>query len=226
MIYPRKNSNFSINKENNSICPLDNFEYIVTHDKSSQTESIIFPTEKEASSYPILNEKRKRKRETKGRKFSPDNIRGKIFTNFNKKLLKWLRFSKEKDDNIKIISFHFKKNKEVIKSFMNKKLKELFVQNKEPNDLNELKNELLKQKLETKYEDLYKFFINENNNVNKDKKFLENFYFLEDYLKQLGKTESKEYISKTKEVATRYKEWENKKTHLFKKKNLHLNFLK
>ena len=54
--------------------------------------------------------------------------------------------------------FHFiKNNKEDIISFMNKKLKELFVQNKETDNLNELKSELLKQKIETKYEDVKNF---------------------------------------------------------------------
>ena len=98
---------------------------------------------------------------------------------------------------------------------MNKQLKELFLL--DINDINQIDNELLKQKLELKYEDVYKNFISGSYTINLDEELYENFQFLDDFLRNMMNTEEEEYINKVKKIALRYDDWKNKKIHLFKK---------
>ena len=199
---------------------VNNFQYIMTCENSTQTNSNLLDVQWEDGQSNQLKRKRRRKSQKQRRKFSPDDIRSKIFVKFNKKLCEWLKHSIKKEDNIKIISFRFVNNKTGIKLLMNEKLKELFVPERAKYLLNGLKNEILIKKLDYKYEDAYNLFLIGKNNLNKDKIFFEKFYFLEDYLEELKETETNEYISKVKTIAIKYKEWLNKKIHLFSKKSL------
>ena len=151
----------------------------------------------------------------KTRKDSPDLIRDKIFKFFNKMLYEWILSTKTSKDDIEIIRYSFKNNKKFIVESMKKYLKELFVKENQISAVNKIKNELLKNKLERKYEDIYKIFISEQNaNIGN---FYDNFKFLKDFLKDMEeKNEKKEYIDKVKDIALRYEEWKGKKIHFSK----------
>ena len=151
----------------------------------------------------------------KTRKDSPDLIRDKIFKFFNKMLYEWILSTKTSKDDIEIIRYSFKNNKKFIVESMKKYLKELFVKENQISAVNKINNELLKNKLERKYEDLYKIFISEQNaNIGN---FYDNFKFLKDFLKDMEeKNEKKEYIDKVKDIALRYEEWKGKKIHFSK----------
>ena len=130
----------------------------------------------------------------------------------------WISSTKNLNSDIEIIQYSLEKNnKQCIAQQMNKLLKELFVSQDNINNIEQIDNKLLKDKLNLKYEKAYKYFISGPNEIKGKEELFENFSFLEDYLKNLEKKESKEYISKVKEVATRYDEWKDKKVHLFKK---------
>ena len=151
----------------------------------------------------------------KTRKDSPDLIRDKIFKFFNKMLYEWILSTKTSKDDIEIIRYSFKNNKKFIVESMKKYLKELFVKENQISAVNKINNELLKNKLERKYEDIYKIFISEQNiNIGN---FYDNFKFLKDFLKDMEeKNEKKEYIDKVKDIALRYEEWKGKKIHFSK----------
>lgn len=151
------------------------------------------------------------------RKVSPDLIRDKIFNHFNKVLYIWLT-ANIKNDKPEVIQFTFQQNnKTKISETMEKQLKEIFFDPEEINSLNITDNEFLKEILELKYEDVYRIFINEPKNSEEHNiKFLNHFSYLSDFLKEMEGKECQEYISRVREVATRYKEWIKNKIHLFK----------
>ena len=130
-------------------------------------------------------------------------------------LYDWISKTKTSSDNIEIVRYNFKNNKKFILESMNKYLKELFVKEKQIAEVNNIKNDLLKNKLERKYEELYKIFIKDEN-INMGN-FYDNFKFLKDFLKEMeAKNEKKEYIEKVKDIALRYEEWKDKKIHFSK----------
>ena len=202
--------NISSNKLNNTttdltIIKIENFEVHFKENNSTQTES--------SPLSDMIDEIPSKK---KTRKYSPDLIRDKIFKNFNKILYNWIYSSKNENDNINIIQYNLEKNnKKCISQAMNKQLKELFLL--DINDINHIDNELLKQKLELKYEDVYKNFISESCKININEELYKNFQFLDDFLRNMMNTEEEEYINKLKKIALRYDDWKNKKIHLFKK---------
>ena len=204
--FPSISSNSKLDNKTTFLVKIqtDNFEIKDKENISTQTNSNLLEENDE------INGKKKR------RKYLPDLIRDKIFKNFNKMLFNWINSSKNKNDNINIIQYSLKKNnKENISQAMNKLLKELFVL--DINDINQIDNELLKQKLELKYEDVYKIFISDHSTININEELFKNFSFLNDFLRNLEKTEKEDYINKVKEIALRYDDWKNKKIHLFKK---------
>ena len=211
------NSNSFINNINNidDLCEekKTNDFYITNNkkDKSTQTEPNALYFEEE--DIPIIINELKNKQ----RKNSPDLIRDKIFKFFNKKLFHWILESKTDNDKIDIISYQFEKNnKQCILKAMNKYLKELFISKNQIEEVQNIKNELLKYKLEFKYEDIYKIFICDRKEVKPEKyleHFLDKFEFLGDFLKSLEVKETKEYINKTKDIALNYEKWKNKKMH-------------
>ena len=248
MIYIGK-ENFSLNKEsfykmninisiqNNSNSLINNINNKIEHsyeenkandffikknkkDESTQTEPNALYIKEE--DIPITTNEVK---ENKKRKFSPDLIRDKIFKHFNKMLFNWISKTKNDDDNIDIISYQFEKNnKQCILESMNKSLKELFISENQIEELQNINNELLISKLKFKYEEIYKIFISEPEQINPENyvdNFLDNFQVLRDFLETLKGKETKEYISKVKDIALNYEKWKNKKMHFSKQlKNL------
>ena len=216
--FSKMNINISIH---NNINNIDDFYeekktndlYITNNkkDQSTQTEPNALYIEEEDIPN-IINELK-----NKPRKYSPDLIRDKLFKYFNKMLFKWIGISKTDNDNIDIISYQFEKNnKQCILNSMNKYLKELFISKNQIEEIQNIKNELLKFKLEFRYEDIYKIFICEPKEVKPENyldNFLDKFAFLEDFLKSLEVKETKEYIKKTKDIALNYEKWKNKKMH-------------
>ena len=204
-VRPKDNTNINnnINNKTEKTNDCENKRYI---DKSTQTSFKELYKEEEEEDEPKSK-----------RKISPDLIRDKIFNYFNKMLYIWLI---TKNNNIEINQFSFEKNnKKIISETLNKTLKDLFISKSHVNDLDNTTNKILKDKVKLKYEDAYKMFISEVDKNEKDKKneFYENFSFLEDFLKQMEDRENDKYISRVREVATRYHEWIDKKIHLFKK---------
>ena len=171
-------------------------------DTSIQTESSAL-FEKEEN-FPIKTI------EIKTRKYSSDLIRDKLFKYFNNILFYWLMKSKTNNSDVNIKKFQFEKNnKKCISEAMNKKLKDLFVSE---NEINKIDNGVLRQKLEFKYEYIYKLFISETRNSTESDDLLENFKFLDDFLKELElKKEKLDYILKVKNVALSYDIWKDKK---------------
>ena len=171
-------------------------------DASIQTESnALF---KKEENFPIKTI------EIKSRKYSPDLIRDKLFKYFNNILFYWLMKSKTNNSDIKIKKFQFEKNnKKYISEAMNKNLKDLFISE---NEINKIDSGVLRQKLEFKYENIYKLFISETINPTESNHLLENFKFLDDFLKELElKKEKLDYILKVKNVALSYDIWKDKK---------------
>lgn len=217
-IHQNTNDNF---KNDNDFCIVKTnkitIENILLKDECTQTEPSELYTkenkeEKNVKEVQIILETKKK------RKDSPDDIRPKIFNYFNKMIYFWISSTKNLNSDIEIIQYSLEKNnKQCIAQQMNKLLKELFVSQDNINNIEQIDNKLLKDKLNLKYEKAYKYFISGPNEIKGKEELFENFSFLEDYLKNLEKKESKEYISKVKEVATRYDEWKDKKVHLFKK---------
>ena len=149
----------------------------------------------------------------KSRKDSADLIRDKLFKYFNNILYYWIIYSKSENIDIKKYQFE-KNNKKCIAEAMNKYLKELFIS---INEINKIDNNILKQKLDYKYEDIYNIFISEPEESIKNKKLFKNFKYLKDFLKELElKKESEDYILKVKNVALSYEEWKNKKIKIYK----------
>lgn len=187
-------------------------------DKSTQTDP--FPLykkeeEKDAKTQNI-NQNNLNKKHYKD---SPDLIRSKLFNYFNKMLYSWLNKPKIEARDI-IIHYRLKKNNKYnIKETMNKFLKELFISPENINRINQINNNLLKKKLDYKYENIYNFFISNKNEIQKDEEyeeFFENFIFLDDYLKELAKIEKKDYARKIKEIALTYYKWKDYKCHIIK----------
>ena len=118
--------------------------------------------------------------------------------------------SKTNNSDIKIKKFQFEKNnKKYISEAMNKNLKDLFISE---NEINKIDSGVLRQKLEFKYENIYKLFISETINPTESNHLLENFKFLNDFLKELElKKEKLDYILKVKNVALSYDIWKDKK---------------
>ena len=206
-IQSKDNTNINDNINNNKKEKSYNFENkIIYKDECTQTSFNELFKEEEEEDEPKSK-----------RKISPDLIRDKIFNYFNKMIYIWLI---TKNKNIEINQYSFKKNnKTIISETFNKSLKDLFISKTQVNDLDKTINKLLKNKVNLKYEEAYKMFIYgvDKNEKDKKKEFLENFPFLEDFLKQMEGKENNEYISRVREVATRYHEWIDKKIHLFKK---------
>lgn len=218
------NSNSVFNNINNKI--KDFFEEDKTNDlfilnnkkdESTQTEPNYLYIEEEDDIPIMTNDLIPNKK----RKYSPDLIRDKIFKYFNKKLFFWISISKTKEDNIDIISYQFEKNnKKYIIEAMNKSLKELFIPKNKIEEIKNINNELLKYKLDFKYEKIYKIFICDSNKINpKDylENFLDKFEFLDDFLVSMKGKETEEYIGKVKAIALNYENWKNKKMHFSKK---------
>ena len=153
----------------------------------------------------------------KKRKDSPDLIRSKLFNYFNKMLFNWIISSKDKKDKAIIQQYCLKQNKkDNIREVMAKKLKDIF---KPKISLEQITNELLLKKLDSKYETLFDYFISDGNISDENKDFLKNFTFLNNYLETLRSNESNEYINRVREVAQNYNLWLEKKVHLFKRKD-------
>ena len=225
-----QSSNNKIIFNNNSLTlyKTDNFDLMLKQDKSTQTDYKLLYQKEEKKE----NDKKKEKEEKeekeeskqKKRKFDADLMRDKIFKYFNKMVYNWLKISENKNDKINIYYFKFKNNKTIINECMNKQLKNLFLDQKENNAalgqrLKKTNNKLLIEKLQYRYEDIYKLFISQKEKINETKELLDNFYFLDDFLEELKKkNENNEYLSRLKEVALNYEIWKNKKAHLWGKK--------
>ena len=187
-------------------------------DQSTQTEPNALYIEEDDD--PIITNEIK---VNKKRKYSPDLIRDKIFKHFNKMLFNWIIKSKKDNDEIDIISYQFEKNnKQCILESMSKCLKELFISKNQIKEIQNINNELLKYKLEFKYEELYKIFISEPNQIKTENyvdNFLDNFHLLGSFLELLKGKETLEYISKVKDIALNYEKWKNKKIHFTRQYN-------
>ena len=206
---------FKIKISKLNISKVNNIEYINkissnTVDKSVQTDSL--------SLFKQENEEKNNEKDRKQRKNDTDLIRNKLFIYINNMLYNWIKISKKEDDEIEIVQYHFNNiNKNSIAALINKYLKDLFLT--DSNLADKINNELLKEKLESKYETIYNYFISGKNDTDKIKKnvdFWKNFYFLEDYLKELKEKENYFYINRMKTISLEYKKWLNNKVHLFK----------
>ena len=207
----------------NIISKVHNFEYLaITKPKiintSTQTE---FKKENENNEN---NESEKDPKNKKSRKNDTDLIRNKIFTKFNKMLYNWIKKSINNNDNIHIIKYHSNFNKNSISNLMNKYLYELFLSDNNSKIKDTIKNELLKEKFNSKFKTIYDYFIMEKNSIEilkKSKDFWTNFYFLEDYLEELKEKEDENYINRMKIISLEYNKWLNNKVHLFKTNENH-----
>ena len=205
----------------NIISKVHNFEYLaITKPKiintSTQTE---FKKENENNEN---NESEKDPKNKKSRKNDTDLIRIKLFNYFNNMLFNWIQKSiNHRKYNIHIIQYHSKINKNTISTIMNKYLYEVFLQENDSKIIDTIKNELLKEKLNSKYKTIYDYFISPKNSVEllqKSKNFWKNFYFLEDYLEELKEKENDIYINRMKIISLEYNKWLNNKVYFFKKK--------
>ena len=206
--------NYEVNNDINlKIAQTTSLEYREKLDKEVQTDHCHLYYEEKEIDIDNNNIFLKNKR-----KISPDLIRDKIFNHFNKVLYIWLT-ANIKDDKPEVIQFTFQQNnKTKISETMEKQLKEIFFDPEEINRLNITDNEFLKEILELKYEDIYNIFIGQpkNSEEKNNTKFLNHFSYLSDFLKEMEGKECQEYITRVREVATRYKEWIKNKIHLFK----------
>ena len=213
------------NKNNEmKITNSETFVYLVNpiekhnEDKETQTEfSQLYIKENEEEGEEEEEKKLLKKKKKKKRKNDTDLIRNKIFNHFNKVIYNWLIISKNDQDKIEIIQYRPEKlNKELISTLMGHKIKELFVQK---NSSNIIINNLLKKKLEYTYQELYNYFISDKENINEEKEFLNDFFYLKNYIESLKGKEDENYINRLKTIALEFDKWKDKKVHLFKKKN-------
>jgi len=157
---------FKIKNSKLNISKVNNIEYINkissnTVDKSVQTDSL--------SLFKQENEEKNNEKDRKQRKNDTDLIRNKLFIYINNMLYNWIKISKKEDDEIEIVQYHFNNiNKNSIAALMNKYLKDLFLTDSNLTD--KINNELLKEKLESKYETIYNYFISGKNDTDKIKK--------------------------------------------------------
>lgn len=215
----------NLNNKNNEmkITNSETFVYLVNpiekhnEDKETQTEfSQLYIKENEEEGEEEEEKKLLKKKKKKKRKNDTDLIRNKIFNHFNKVIYNWLIISKNDQDKIEIIQYRPEKlNKELISTLMGQKIKELFVQK---NSSNIIINNLLKKKLEYTYQELYNYFISDKENINEEKEFLNDFFYLKNYLESLKGKEDENYINRLKTIALEFDKWKDKKVHLFKKK--------
>lgn len=216
----------NLNNKNNEmkITNSETFVYLVNpiekhnEDKETQTEfSQLYIKENEEEGEEEEEKKLLKKKKKKKRKNDTDLIRNKIFNHFNKVIYNWLIISKNDQDKIEIIQYRPEKlNKELISTLMGQKIKELFVQK---NSSNIIINNLLKKKLEYTYQELYNYFISDKENINEEKEFLNDFFYLKNYIESLKGKEDENYINRLKTIALEFDKWKDKKVHLFKKKN-------
>ena len=216
----------NLNNKNNEmkITNSETFVYLVNpiekhnEDKETQTEfSQLYIKENEEEGEEEEKKKLLKKKKKKKRKNDTDLIRNKIFNHFNKVIYNWLIISKNDQDKIEIIQYRPEKlNKELISTLMGQKIKELFVQK---NSSNIIINNLLKKKLEYTYQELYNYFISDKENINEEKEFLNDFFYLKNYIESLKGKEDENYINRLKTIALEFDKWKDKKVHLFKKKN-------
>ena len=217
----------NLNNKNNEmkITNSETFVYLVNpiekhnEDKETQTEfSQLYIKENEEEGEEEEEKKKLlKKKKKKKRKNDTDLIRNKIFNHFNKVIYNWLIISKNDQDKIEIIQYRPEKlNKELISTLMSQKIKELFVQK---NSSNIIINNLLKKKLEYTYQELYNYFISDKENINEEKEFLNDFFYLKNYIESLKGKEDENYINRLKTIALEFDKWKDKKVHLFKKKN-------